>query len=420
MILKKHLEKTVLALIALLFVYSFFATTPLHLSSDFSFSKSPLFNVKQSSNVLIFSSNKEISLMPGEYLTGYDSKKNKSIFYITKISVKSRSPVTLVLQNNEELTGTILTPLDLSENWKTSRDVIRLKASKSTQDVHISKISRLSALMKLETSHENSSLDYNNIQWSFHQPNDTLSFNFGDKPRWIEPTLSDNEYSYDLFTPPILYMHEGKLLSRVPQNDKKVDEIEPFGLSLIAVEKSEYDFKLAGWVGSTPYFLDLKSANSVDGGNFIRNRVPIGVPQKRVLNRKQGQPSLISCSDEDDSKVFVVENFKVQKIKNVKTGGLVPIGRALVRDFQLGGDPFEINTMMDKVYAGTLLFIFKTNISGVPSTEIELTSKDIGRNFEVGGRLFKVSSFDFPGKSITITKSDPRLSKNQSQVFPYN
>ena len=48
----------------------------------------------------------------------------------------------------------------------------------------------------------------------------------------------------------------------------------------------------------------------------------------------------------------MLENFVVQQHKNSKSGGLRLVGRALVKDFSLGGDSFEINSLMSEVFAG--------------------------------------------------------------------
>ena len=46
----------------------------------------------------------------------------------------------------------------------------------------------------------------------------------------------------------------------------------------------------------------------------------------------------------------MVEYFTVQDVKDAKTGGSKPVGRALVKDFTSDRNPFEINSQMDEVF----------------------------------------------------------------------
>ena len=48
----------------------------------------------------------------------------------------------------------------------------------------------------------------------------------------------------------------------------------------------------------------------------------------------------------------MVTVFRVVQLKDEKTGGVRPVGRALVQDYKLGGNPFEINSLMQEVFAG--------------------------------------------------------------------
>ena len=360
--------------------------------------------------------------MPGEKIYSFKGKGNYSQgIKIDSVYLRSRSSITITLFDNKKISGVILSSYTFNMDWIKSRDVLRIKSKTSVSDIQVSKIKRITGQLTLNVLSENIEIDSSFTSWSLYDPNNNNeTIQFSDKPRWIEPDLDTDDYSFDLFTPPILYMHEGKLLGRLPQQESEDKTIEPFGLTLFDVQKSEYDFKIAGWVGSTPYITDLKTENNPGSGNFVRNRVPIGQPHKRLVGRKQGQPSLVPCQVDDPERLIVVENFKVQKVKNEKTGGTVSIGRALVRDYQLGGESFEINSMMDKVYAGTLLFLFKTSLPGITSTTIEFNSKENGKKFEIGGRLYEITDINTKENKITVTKSDPRLSENTTQVFSYN
>ena len=112
-----------------------------------------------------------------------------------------------------------------------------------------------------------------------------------------------------------------------------------------------------GWlVGSErpPYFEDTLVKNSPTSASNARNRLEVGIPYKKLLDRKAGQPSLIRTTEEDEDKQLTVEKFVVQQYRDERTGGLQTVGRALVKDHKLGGDAFEINNKMTEVFAGNI------------------------------------------------------------------
>ena len=63
---------------------------------------------------------------------------------------------------------------------------------------------------------------------------------------------------------------------------------------------------------------------------MVRNRIEVGKPYKRVTNRKPGQQSFEICENNDSEKFFTVQYFTVQQYRNPETGGLKPVGRAMM------------------------------------------------------------------------------------------
>ena len=114
-----------------------------------------------------------------------------------------------------------------------------------------------------------------------------------------------------------------------------------------------------------------------------------------------------------------VEHFVVQKLKNSKTGGLRIVGRSLIRDYMLGGEPFEINSMMEEVFAGDYTFMFAFNLPGHDEQSFELSSKDQGRVISLSGRSYQVVEIDLKSNHITIVKKDPRVLEDTEKKFTF-
>ena len=186
----------------------------------------------------------------------------------------------------------------------------------------------------------------------------------------------------------------------------------------MGVTKAEYPLRLKSWVGSTPYFEDL--ATIEDGtGKIIRNRIEVGKPHKRVEDRKPGQQSFEICDSNDTDKIFTVQYFAVQQYRNPETGGLKPVGRAMIQDHKLGGKPFEINTLMKGVYAGNMTFNFMASLPGLDPKEFSFSSSDSLATLEYGGRKYLVSEIDLESKTLRVTKQDPRLEEDSYQTFSF-
>ena len=234
----------------------------------------------------------------------------------------------------------------------------------------------------------------------------------------VEPRNDGNISTYDLFTPPIIYIHNGELTAKLPEAQAVEEVTEPFGVSLIGITKMKYPLRLISWVGQTPYFDDLQTTDD-QTKKVVRNRIEVGKPYKRVVERKPGQQSLEICENNDSEKFFTVQYFTVQQYRNPETYGLKPVGRAMVLDHKLGGEPFEINTLMKEVDAGNFTIDFKASLSGLNPMDFKFESSQTSLTVDYGGRKYLVSELNPENRTIKITKKDPRLTEDSYQVFSF-
>lgn len=95
------------------------------------------------------------------------------------------------------------------------------------------------------------------------------------------------------------------------------------------------------------------------------------------------------------------------------------MGRSLIRDYILGGQAFEINSMMEEVFAGDYTFIFTFNLPGHDEQSFELSSKDQGRVISLSGRSYEVVEIDLKSNHLTIVKKDPRVLEDTEKIFKF-
>lgn len=417
----KHIEKFTLALAILIFCSLFLIFSGNNTQNKSIPSTENIFSFKSKDGLDYFSLNKIISLLPGNFLHIHSKLNNSWESYeITHTYIPARQKITINTLSSV-FEGTTRQDIILEKNWQSSQGILSLRNGKDTISIKLSEIIHISGRLWLSSSMDPKILKSNKYQVSFYQRtmDDSETFDTIEKIKWINPSNEENVTSYDLFTPPIIYIHDGDLTTRLPPKKMEIKELEAFGLTLLNVSKAEYPLILKSWVGETPYFEDLFVTQSSDSAKGVRNRVEVGKPYKRNLSRKPGQPSLELCDLNDSDKLFVVEHFVVQQYRNPQTGGLRPVGRAMVKDYMLGGNAFEINTLMSKVYAGNFTFIFRASLPGLAPQEFSFESSSTEDTFDYGGRKYQISNVNLEDKTILVTKEDPRVAEILSQDFPF-
>lgn len=418
----KHSEKYLLLLsllgIVALFILFSNASSNIALPS----SSKQTFSFKTKNGKTYFTLNRETSLIPGDfiYLTQVEGSNNCTPYEIESILLMARQQFHLSTPSGI-ISGTSRQDVVLDKNWKNTQGTISLRNGKEFSNIKYGDILRITGPLWLSSALDSNTIKNSQNQISFYQRtlDDQHSFGEIDKFKWTNPSSDENSTPYDLFTPPIIYIHNGDLTTRLPEKEEKPEELESFGLTLSKVSKSEYPLILKSWVGETPYFEDLMSSGSLSLGKSVRNRVELGKPYKRNLSRKPGQPSLIACDDNDSEKMFIVQHFVVQQYRNPQTGGLRPVGRAMIKDFQIGGNAFEINTLMTKVYAGNYTFHFLANLPKLSPQEFTFESASIGSTFDYGGRVYRFSSANYEDNSLVVTKEDPRQAEIFTKTFSF-
>ena len=412
-----HLEKVFLIISIIIFgILTYILTTDKNnfIIEEINYNR---FEIKSKSGGSYFLFSQPLSIMPGEFLHVYDlDNKLQDKYEVKSVLIPAREEIT-VFTENDTIRGTTRQEITVLDNWQDSPTILALRNGRETSQIRFADIKRIKGPLYLNINADVKTLNNSEYNISFYQKSQSSNNITPDKIKWINGLLDKNQTIYDMFTPPIIFIHDGQLTTKLPEKEKEAEEIEPFGLSLVEVTKAEYPLRLKSWVGQTPYFEDL-SVTEVSGAG-VRNRIEVGKSYKRIVNRKPGQPSLEICDNNDSDRLFVVQYFAVQQYRNPDTGGLKPVGRAMIKDFRIEGDPFEINSLMKKVYAGSLKMTFRASLPGLSSEEFTFESSDEERVFDFGGRRYQISNIDFENKMIRVVKQDPRSAEDTFQSFSF-
>ena len=367
---------------------------------------------------------KDSQLLPGNIVKLYNSdieNKNIEIFEVKKVIFSKKSKVSITLRNSEILNGRLLNPSStiLSKGWEKIRSPIALETDEGTKTLSYKDIELIRGTQKIVLDRPLGNITPSNYLISVYQSKSSYisDLNRTEKTRWINSTKDENSSIYDLFTPPIIYLVNGELTTSLPEAPKEIEKVEDFGLSLINFDKEEYRLKLASWIGNTPYFEDLQKKVSDSSLNNVKNRLELKVPYKENESYRPGLPSFVKTTLEDEKKFLMIEYFTVQQIKDPKTGGVKPVGRALVKDFRNNGKSFEVNSLMKKVYSGNFKIILKFNVDGVPSNEFQITEGDIGKVYTFENRNYKILSIDIENKNVEVEKMISGATSSTTQML---
>ncbi len=360
----------------------------------------------------VLSLSKKSHLLPNDIITFYHSGDEDSITaQITKVIFKKKSSVIIKTLSGKNMSGRLLGSNDLilEDAWNKSRIPIALDTREGgVVNLNANEIKYIHGDQKLILDNNLKILEDENYSVSVYQTMSHLflDINQTEKTRWTNNVSEKNETIYDLFTPPLIYLVDGKLTTSLPEAPKVVKE-EEFGLSLIRFEKKEYRLKLVSWIGQVPYFEDSETKLSDNVNQLVKNRIELKIPYKNNENYRPGLPSLVQTTMEDEKKVFMVEYFTVQQVKDPRTGGVKPVGRALVKDFIKGGKPFEINSRMDKVFSGDFQISLQVNLAGEIPQEININVDEVGKEITVGNRNFKILKINEENKTLDVEKRLP-------------
>jgi hypothetical protein len=361
-------------------------------------------------------------LMPGNSISVQEANGTElDVLEIEKVVFRRKSEVVAILKNGEQIEGRLTNQDDLSlrNDWKKQRQPLSLSKDRKIINISFAEIDGIKSDHKVlfKTPKD---IDLQDFRLSFYQSKDIeLSyFEIPERPQWEKKSLDNNETKYDLFTPPVIYLVDGKLSNIIPEESLVTQESEEkFGMELIRFSNEPYPYKLVSWIGEIPYFEDTQTRKSSVSRSFVRNRLEVGIPYKKNTQRVGGQPSLVPTSLEDNEKELMVEKFVVQQYKDEKSGGMKIIGRALVKDFKLGGKPFEINNQMKEVYAGNIKIEVRMTLDEIDDKVFTFTTSDKGISFDFGDRVYTVMEIDEASKKISVKKKGPNQDQHVEKIL---
>ena len=360
----------------------------------------------RTSEGVILKSNTRNNLMPGDHIFYRINDTNFSKLKISKIFFKRRSEISILLKTGKLTSGTVKAKegLTLSESWLNSSTPILLDVDGRTTPIQGRQVSKVigSPQYVLEDSADLTFLK-DKIPHFYQRLNQEDPVSFDKRPEWKEIPAESNNTIYELFTPPLIYLIDNKLTTTLPDAPVEEKEKEPFGVSILSFEEIPYRFRLASWIGNSPYIEDRKLTEEM--GRSIRNRLEVNKSYMLAENPKPGRPTLLEVDTNSSEKLLTLKYFTVQNVTQ-KNGGIKPVGRALIEDHSMNIKPFEINSLMEEVFLNQFEVRLMFKIGKEDEKEVILREVDEGKEISYNGRKYSVLNFDSKRKSIKLRKQD--------------
>ncbi|MGE9291534.1 MAG: hypothetical protein ACQKBT_11120 [Puniceicoccales bacterium] len=207
---------------------------------------------------------------------------------------------------------------------------------------------------------------------------------------WPEPIAQDSEgkWLYRVFTPPVLYIVDGRFDPRPPkppEEEEEPEEVEPFGVALTDIRRNQYRLQL-----DAIYETKL---NDVDSALLSFENVYASQTERPTISLKKGET--------DEHFEFRVED--ITRKEEYVDGGLQREHIATITDLRTG----KTILLSDQttLYEEGVTFTFESTIT--PGTTTTLNT--VGETFEMNGATYTLSEINLDASSVQLVKESETL-----------
>ena len=352
--------------------------------------------------------------MPGDIVLingAYPEIFNGNFTVETILLPESNNEARALLADGNTLSGRIKQSgaAELSRKWRVKGGALSFRTDDDEHEIRISELEQLwgsttFTMLTKSLSTEEAEGDFSLTVYQ-RRGGSRKKIESTSGGKWVDVSSADkSDPAYDLFTPPVLYVINGRLETSLPEAAKIEKPPEAFGLRLTSFEKVPYRFRIRSWIGDFPYLEDLQHEHPPGSGRFVRNRLALRTPYKQNPNYKPGSPSLIPTNIEDEDKIVMVNFFAVQQVRDPRTGGVRTVGRAMIKDFRLSIKPFEINSFMEQTHAGQYRMTVESTTSEFAGEKFSFEENATGTKFIIGRRDFKILEIDLNNSKVHFEK----------------
>lgn len=202
-----------------------------------------------------------------------------------------------------------------------------------------------------------------------------------------------------------------EMVETVPEREtpsaesKKTDLGNSFGLICTKFEKIPSRFRLSSWEGTKN--VEIEDLSRIDSStkNHPKFWLKVRVPYKELIHPSSGDSFFKPTSMSDPNKRILVQSFEVRNEALSFTSRTNPIGYLILKDFKIGGPPYQITSQMDAPLSSSYYIHFE-QVLGAQKFFHDLTGKRNGHPFGGWGYEYKITRQDFSQNKIKVMRKD--------------
>ena len=185
---------------------------------------------------------------------------------------------------------------------------------------------------------------------------------------------------------------------------------DPFGLVCTKFSRLPSRFRLASWEGSKKVFLeDLENFDHFNN-SYPKHAFTMNVPYKEMKHANTGKSIFMICKSSDPNKRLMLLSLNIRYEALSHSSKKKPIAFLVIKDYKLGGTPYQVTNEMDKPLSSSYALEFE-QFNGPQKFFHDLTGKPMRHPFGGWGFEFKILSTNFPDRSISVQRKNQETGK---------
>ncbi len=210
-----------------------------------------------------------------------------------------------------------------------------------------------------------------------------------------QPQDSEGKWLYRVFTPPILYLVDGRFTVEIPKPPPPVDPVivVPFGVRLVEMERNQYRLQL-----DAVYETEL---DNIDSAVLSFENV--------YATQTEGPTVSLSKGETHPTKNFRVDD--IRKERRVVGGGLETEHIATITDLESGR--VYLLSDLETVYEEGVIFRFESTEGTGETAQVS----NVGETFEMNEATYTLSEINLDPVSVELVKEADYLDVPENETL---
>ena len=201
---------------------------------------------------------------------------------------------------------------------------------------------------------------------------------------------------------------EAKISPKGPpevEEKKPVKLSESFGLICTKFERIPSRFRLVSWEGTKK--VEIEDLHKIDSSTKKHPRfwLELRVPYKEFMHPTTKESFFRPTILKDPNKRMIAQSFEIKNEALSYSGRVNPIGYLIMKDFKIGGPPYQLTSEMDQPLTSSYFVHFEQDM-GPKKFFHDLTGQRNGYKFGGWGYEYKIIKQNFAQNKITVLRKD--------------